>query len=71
MSLIPRVINHLHRGLANGTLIAPFWPSAPFWPMLFSDNSVFKTEIVDVLVFEKGRPIFIQHLNRKISFWFR
>ena len=35
MGLIPRLIQHARKTKAIGTLIAPCWPSAPFWPLLF------------------------------------
>ena len=33
--LIPRLIRHAEATKAQGTLIIPQWPSAPFWPLLF------------------------------------
>lgn len=34
IGLIPRVIRHAQACQAKGTLIAPCWPSAAFWPIL-------------------------------------
>jgi hypothetical protein len=39
ISLVPRVIKHLQVSRAQGTLVIPDWPYAPFWPMLFGRNS--------------------------------
>ena len=36
--LIPRVIQHAKKTHAHGALVAPCWPSAPFWPILFPDG---------------------------------
>ena len=33
--LIPRLFRHAEGTRAQGTLVIPQWPSAPFWPMLF------------------------------------
>ena len=35
LNLVPRVIQHARKTRAQGTLIVPEWPSAPFWPILF------------------------------------
>ena len=66
--LISKVINFLYACKASGTLIAPYWPSSPFWPMLTGENSRVKPFISDVLVFSKQQSIFIQHLNRNTIF---
>lgn len=36
--LIPRVIQHMMGGGEDGTLVAPLWTSAPWWPILSSDG---------------------------------
>ena len=36
--LIPRTIRHALQTHAQGTLIVPEWPLAPFWPMIFPDG---------------------------------
>ena len=38
--LIPRVLNHLVGSGGRGTLVVPVWPSAPFWPMIFTDEGL-------------------------------
>ena len=32
--ILPKVLIFMFRSRASGTLIAPHWPSAPFWPLL-------------------------------------
>ena len=39
IALIPRVIRHAQACKAKGTLVAPLWPSAPFWPLLCPSNT--------------------------------
>ena len=38
--LIPKVLNHLVASGGRGTLIVPTWPSAPFWPLIFTDEGL-------------------------------
>jgi hypothetical protein len=64
ISIVPQVINYLEKCKAKGTLIIPNWPSAPFWPMLFGDNSIKKAHILDILMFSSGQDIFVQYLNK-------
>lgn len=66
--LIPSVINHIHICKAQCTLIAPFWPSQAYYPMIFSGNSIFRSGIADVLVFNKNQDIFKQYLNQSTIF---
>lgn len=68
VALVPRVINFLLACKASGTLIAPYWPSAPFWPMLTGDNSQVKPYVADMLLFSKDQNIFIQYLNKNTIF---
>ena len=34
--LIPAVLKHLHLCNGKGALVFPWWPSSPFWPLLWS-----------------------------------
>ena len=52
--LVPRVLRHTQATRANGTLLVPRWPSAAFWPMLFTRysesrlaNNVKATRVID------------------------
>ena len=38
--LIPRVLNHLAAFGGRGTLFVPAWPSSPFWPLIFTNESL-------------------------------
>ena len=40
--LIPRVLRHMQVGKEKGTLILPFWPSAPWWPLLVDKSGIWK-----------------------------
>lgn len=68
VSIVTRVINHLVSCKAVGTLVVPFWPSAPFWPLIFGFASIPKMFILDILEFATGQNIFIQHLNKNCVF---
>lgn len=58
--LIPRVIKHLIRCRAIGTLIVPKWPSSLFWPLLvsFGKNS-FQDFIREYVEYSKPRNFFV------------
>ena len=47
-SLIPRVIRHAETCKAQGTLVVPFWESAPFWPLLWPESKGWAPFIVDI-----------------------
>ena len=40
MGLIPRLIQHTRKTKATATLIAPSWPSVPFWPLLLPEGGL-------------------------------
>lgn len=40
--LISRVLKHMDYNGESGTLIVPYWPSAPWWPLLFKDDGTLK-----------------------------
>jgi len=40
VGLIPRLIQHARKTKATGTLIALYWPSASFWPVLFPEGGL-------------------------------
>ena len=53
--LIPRLLRHAQATRAAGTLVAPQWYSAPYWPLLFSDGqhpAEFIKEAVILLAWE-------------------
>ena len=55
--LIPRVLGHAQETHAEGTLIVPQWPSAPFWPMLFASGSKVSQNIMTTEVIDKEQVI--------------
>ena len=46
VSLIPQALSHLRICTGNGVLVFPWWPSSPFWPLLWT---TFKPFIVDMI----------------------
>ena len=50
-NMISRVIDHMKRCRAVGTLIVPEWPSMPWWPLLFpAENEPVHRPVKDMLV---------------------
>ena len=47
--LIPRVLRHMTHNGESGFLVVPFWPSAPWWPLLLKDSSNFQDFVVACL----------------------
>lgn len=58
--LIPKALNHLLFCKGKGTLIAPYWPSSPFFPMIFGENASLQPFIYEVLVFKTAENIYEQ-----------
>ena len=56
----PKVLNFLLFCKAAGTIVAPYWPSSPFFPLLFAEGSVFAQYIVEVLVLKDSSKIYMQ-----------
>ena len=48
---ITRVIYHAILTKSTGTLIVPWWPSAPFWPLLFQTSNLTQKYVHKVLMF--------------------
>ena len=57
INVIPKVLKHMKSCLAKGVLIAPYWPSAAFWPCLTDTNSQFKTFVKDVRLYSSASCI--------------
>jgi len=64
---IPKALNHLRCCSAKGIVVAPDWPSSPFFPMLFGNSACFKPFIVETLVF-KCDDIYKQGMNKMSIF---
>ena len=50
--LISSTIRYLLTCSAVGTTIVPYWPSAPFWPLIFRSPDVNQSFVKDFKVFE-------------------
>lgn len=51
VSAVPRVIEHMAACGAPGVLVAPFWPSASFFPLLIGNDGQFRAFVADFRVF--------------------
>ena len=49
---------HLLTGKANGVLVVPCWPSAPFWPLIFAKKFLTHSHVTDMMVFDDPIGIF-------------
>lgn len=47
--LVPRLLKHANQCGAIGTLVVPKWPSAPFWPMIFTKGEVPEKFVLEVI----------------------
>ena len=60
--LVSKTLIYMHQCHASGTLVAPIWPSAPFWPLLVSKFAQYINTYL-VLVGNSA----LQHGNNKNS----
>jgi hypothetical protein len=58
---IVKVIAHLSDCKSVGTLIVPFWPSAPFWPVLVPQPGTYMTGVVDSVTLPLLPDTFLPH----------
>lgn len=66
--LVPRALNHLVYCKGNGTFVVPYWPSSPFFPLIFGENSHLKPFIQDILLFSDPSGIYVQGNNKESIF---
>ena len=66
--LIPRVIRHAQICRARGTLIAPLWPSAPFWPMVCSASGQYASFIVECKELPLSESLFLPGVSGVVLF---
>ncbi|VDI41319.1 Hypothetical predicted protein [Mytilus galloprovincialis] len=59
VSLVCKCINHLVRCKAEGTPIVPSWPSSPYWPLIFDENTEYISYVLDVLEFNEVDRILV------------
>ena len=57
--LIPRVIRHMSANKEYGTLLIPYWPSAPWWPLLITKQGTWNWFVTDCLDISPYNGIFI------------
>ena len=50
--LILSAVKHLLTCRARGTLAAPAWPSAPFWPLIFLSTNRTHSYVIEIRCFE-------------------
>ena len=64
VTYVPKVLAHLKSSRAKGTLVVPYWPSAAYYPLLFTGKDAMEPFIkaLEVIPFEKG--ILIQGENK-------
>lgn len=57
--LIPRVLRHMSANNEYGTLLIPYWPSAPWWPLLINKQGCWNSFVTDCLELSTYNGIFI------------
>ena len=62
--LIGQVLRHVRVCKAKASLVVPCWPSAPFWPLLFSEHSSFSSMVSQRISFPNSSDIYVQGRNR-------
>ena len=67
ITLIGQVLAHMKACSAAGTLVVPEWPSASFWPLLFSRHSDFQVLIKHVIRI-RDPSVLVQGRNQKSIF---
>ncbi len=66
VSLIPKVLQHMNSFAGFGTLITPYWPSAPFFPLLKQDKKKFHVFVKDLIFIPETKNLIKQGNNRKV-----
>ena len=64
--LIPKVLNHMVALGGRATLVVPAWPSAPFWPFIFTNGGL-SPIFSDIFEIPLGTDVFVLG-NYKIPF---
>lgn len=57
-SLIPDLIALLKEFKAEATVVVPFWPARPWWPLISPTHGVFAPFVVDAYALPGGRDLF-------------
>ena len=65
--LIPNVLNHMIALGGHGTLVVTAWPSAPFWPLIFTNEGV-SPIFSDIFEIPLGTDVFVSGNNKNSLF---
>ena len=68
VTLVTRVIRHVCLCKCKGILVIPYWPSAPFWPLLVDSQGSFNSFVIDYLFVENGKDVFLHGSNKNAIF---
>ena len=49
-----------------GTLIAPKWPSASFWPIIFQEGRIKRDFVKEIPEFSTGQDIFVKDKGNRV-----
>ena len=60
ISLIGKLLSHMHESKAVGTLIVPMWKPSYFWPLLFSNGVYFNSFEADWLYLSARPNLFVK-----------
>lgn len=66
--LVMRSLRHLMYCRSRGTLIVPYWPSAPFWSMIFGPDMTYRSYVTDVIQFNDVRGILCRGTSKNCIF---
>ena len=55
---VSRVILHVLASRAPRSLVVPYWPSSPFWPLSFASAHVCQPFVTDIRIFPSSNGIF-------------
>ena len=68
IDLVGQAVKHLKACKAQATLVIPYWPSAAFWPILFSCDSTVVSVVDKVIRFSDPSFIYVQGRNKNSIF---
>ena len=68
IDLVGQAVKHLKACKAQATLVISYWPSAAFWPILFSSDSTVVSVVEKVFRFSDPSFIYVQRRNKNSVF---
>ena len=57
--VVPRILRHMGVNGERGTLVIPYWPSAPWWPLLVTKHGAWQTFVLNSLTIPAFDGLFI------------